>query len=195
MKDLIAARLATGAPIVFEVADVRVDDLDDRPAGRPRSVDDGEPVDAALRRRRRLRRLPRHLPAVDPAGRAARLRPRVPVRLARHPGQGRADHRRADLQPPRPRLRPLQHALARDHPAVPPGAARRGHRRVARRPHLDRAGDPAADGRRLHAARRTDPREGHHRHAQLRGDADALRPPGPRRRRRPHRAADRAPRG
>ena len=43
-----------------------------------------------------------------PAGVLTRLRARVPVRLARHPGRGRALHRGAHLLPPRPRLRAAQ---------------------------------------------------------------------------------------
>ena len=55
----------------------------------------------ALRRHRRLRRLPRHLPAGGPGGRADHLGARLPVRLARHPGRRAAVDRRADLRPPR----------------------------------------------------------------------------------------------
>ncbi len=46
------------------------------------------------------------------------------------------------------------------------------------------------DRRRLEADRGTGPREGHHGHAELRRGADAARPPVPGRRRRAHRAAD-----
>ena len=49
----------------------------------------------------------------------------------------------------------------------------------------------ALGARRLDARRGPDPREGRHGDAQLRRRADAARPPVPRRRRRPHRPADR----
>ena len=72
----------------------------------------GEEHDARLRLHRRLRRLPRRLPAVDPARGCDDLRARVSVRLARHSRQGAADARRAHLRLPRARLRAVQHALA-----------------------------------------------------------------------------------
>ena len=62
---------------------------------------------------RRLRRLPRRLPAGDPRRVRHRVRARVPVRLARDPRGRRAVDRRADLRPPRARLRAAQPALAR----------------------------------------------------------------------------------
>ena len=50
-----------------------------------------------MRRDRRLRRLPRRLPAEHPRRRADRVLARVSVRLARHPGRGRAVDRGARL--------------------------------------------------------------------------------------------------
>ena len=140
VKDLIAARLDAGGELRFEVDDVSLHDLEsERPAHplQPR----GRRPRAALRRRRRLRRLPRHQPPDDPRRRAARLRARVPVRVARDPGRGGALQRGAHLLPSRPRLRAAQHALAHAHAAVPAVRARRRHRGVARRAHLGGAAD------------------------------------------------------
>ena len=67
---------------------------------------------------------------------------RVPVRLARDPRGGAAVDRRADLRVARARLRAPLAPLAGALPAVPPGRARRGRRRMARRPDLGRAPDP-----------------------------------------------------
>ena len=50
-------------------------------------------------------------PAI-PAGAPARLRARLPVRVARHSREARRRLRRARLQPARPRLRAVQHAVA-----------------------------------------------------------------------------------
>ncbi len=52
---------------------------------------------------------------------------------------------------------------------------------LARPAHLGRAAHPAGDRLRLAPGRRTDPGEGHHGDAQLRGGADALWPLVPRR--------------
>ena len=150
VKDLIAARLAAGDPIVFEASDVTIDDDRRRPPGR------------ALRRRRRASR------AALPHRRRLRRLPRREPRRPRRPGSSHEVFERdypfgwlgilAEAAPtideliyaePRPRLRPVQHALADDHPAVPAGACRRAHRGLVRRPHLVGAGDPPADRRRL----------------------------------------------
>ncbi len=88
-----------------------------------------------------------------PRGALRELRAHVSVRVARHPGRGAADARRADLRLPRARLRALQHALAGNHAALPPGGARGRHRRLARRSHLGGAAHAARDRRRLDAAR------------------------------------------
>ena len=62
---------------------------------------------------------------------------------------------------------------------------------VVGRPDLGRAAPPPRARRRLDAARGAGAREGHRAAAQLRRRADAARAPLPRRRRRAHRAADR----
>ena len=60
VKDLIEARLESGLPLYFEVSDVAVD------VGGPRDVHArGRAACAGGRRDRRLRRLPRRLPARD----------------------------------------------------------------------------------------------------------------------------------
>ena len=71
------------------------------------------------------------------------------------------------------------------------GGARRGRRRVARRAASGRScsARTAVDGWTLEEG--ADPREGRHRHAQLRLRADAARPALPRRRRGPHRPSHR----
>ena len=126
VKDLIAARLAAGGQIVFEARDVTRSTAS-TPSG-PRSA-------TARRRRARAARATSSpaatartacAAAADP-DRAHDDRAHLPVRLAGHPRRGRADAGRAGLRPPRARLRPVQHALAGGHPAVPPGGARRGH--------------------------------------------------------------------
>ena len=150
---------------------------------------EGRDQELDLRFHRRLRRLPRHLPAEHSGERAHRLRPRISVRLGRHPLGIAAARGRADLCLSRARLCALHHALADPGAALFPMRARRGDRELAGRAHLAGAArphrrDPAAGGGH-HAA------EGHHRHAQLRGRADAIWPHVPRRRFRPHPAADR----
>ena len=61
VKDLIAARLASELPLLFEVSDVAVDV--DRPAVS--FTHEGVGGRARVRRDRRLRRLPRRLPRRD----------------------------------------------------------------------------------------------------------------------------------
>ena len=189
VKDLIAARLDAGGELRFEVERRLAARPRERPALHPLQPRGSRPR-AALRRRRRLRRLPRDQPPHDPRRRAARLRARVPVRVARDPGRGGALQRGAHLLPSRPRLRAAQHALAHGHPPVPAVRARRRHRGVARRAHLGGAADaPGHRRRRLRARAGPAPREGHHADAQLRGRAAAPRPALPRRRRGAYRPA------
>ena len=95
VKDLIAARLESQLPLLFEVSDVACQTSSRAPTIRFRH--DGARADARVRPDRRLRRLPRRLPPVDPGRRAARVLARVPLRLARDPRRGRAVDRRARL--------------------------------------------------------------------------------------------------
>ena len=84
VKDLIAARIADGAPIEFDAEVTGVRWARQRPAdgalpqGRHR-------IRAHLRHHRGLRRISRRLPSGDPGRRAHHLRSRVSVRLARDP--------------------------------------------------------------------------------------------------------------
>ena len=113
VKDLIAARLQAGGDAALR-GRRRRRCTTSRASGRAiRFTPRGRRARAALRRRRRLRRLPRHQPPDRPRRRAAHLRARVPVRVARDPGRGGALQRGAHLLPSRARLRAAQHALAR----------------------------------------------------------------------------------
>ena len=74
VKDLIERRLADGGQILFEVADVSVHDFTGKsPKIRFSACRQG--AGARLRFHRRLRRLPRHLPAEHSGERAHCLRP------------------------------------------------------------------------------------------------------------------------
>ena len=145
---------------------------------------------ACLRLHRRLRRLPRHLPAEHSRRRAHRLRPRISVRLGRHPLGVAAGRRRADLFLSRARLRALHHALA------VAGAALSAMRLPTTTSRTGRTAGSGTSCMRASPARATlaggqDRRQAPDRDAQLRGRADAARPAVPRRRFRPHPAADR----
>ena len=128
----------------------------------------------------------------DPGRRARRRDARLPLRLARHPR--RASPPSCDeliYAQPRARLRAAQHAHARDQPRCTCSASptttsptwpderiwEELHQRLA-------LGDWSLAGG-------ADLRQGDHGDALLRRRADAARAPVPRRRRRPHRPADR----
>ena len=84
VKDLIDRRLADGGQILFEAADVSVHDFGGRGAENPLPARrQGSGI--GLRLHRRLRRLPRHLPAEHSGDCAHGLRSRISVRLGRHP--------------------------------------------------------------------------------------------------------------
>ena len=141
-----------------------------------------------MRRRRRLRRLPRCVPAEHPRRRAATFERDYPFAwlgiLA-----GRSVDRGARLRAPRTRLRAALAAVAGALAllrAVPSG---RRARRLAGRAHLGASAGAHRAGR-LDAARGAGAREGDHGHAQLRRRADAARAAVPRRRRGAHRPAD-----
>ena len=132
VKDLIAARLAAGAALEFEVTGTSVDDIGHRPAGAALHGRRRHRARGDLRRHRGLRRVPRHQPARGagrPAG-APRRAHSVYERAYPYSWLGilasvAAVHRRADLLPPRPRLRPAQPAQPAGQPALPAGARRR----------------------------------------------------------------------
>ena len=190
VKDLIARRLADGGQILFDVDDVSVEELDRRaenpfPARR-------QGARTRLRFHRRLRRLPRRLPA-EHSGRR-----RSPTTTANIRSAGSASWRRrppavgrADLLLSRARLCAVHHALADAGAALRPVRAGRGPRATGRMNasgrNCMRVSVPARRG----ARRGAGSAKGRHRDAQLRGRADAIRPAVPRRRFRPHRAADR----
>ena len=119
VKDLIRARLDAGGQILFEAEALR------RRRPRLRAADASASATAASQQTLECDFVagcdgfwgvcrPAH-----PGRRAARLRTRVSVRLARHPGGDAAVQRGADLRLPRARLRAAQHALARDQPPLP----------------------------------------------------------------------------
>ena len=150
VKDLIAARLQAGGQIFFDAGRAAIHDFDgevaaDHVSARGRGLRD------RLRLHRRLRWLPRNLPARDSRRGAALLREDLSVRLARHSGGGGAGFARADLHQPRARLRPAQHAHSANQPRVPAVPARRRPCRVAGRPHLGRVAAAVRDVRRLPA--------------------------------------------
>ena len=141
VKDLIAARIGAGLPLLFEVDDVRPDAIDtDTPAIRYRHEGTEHELQCDF------------IAGCDgfhgvcrdavPGRGDAHLRTRVPVRLARDPGGGGAVQRRAHLLPSRPRLRPAQHALAAADAALPPGRRGRADRRLARSQDLGGAAHP-----------------------------------------------------
>ena len=126
VKDLIAARLAAGGELLFEVADVG-----DRRAStptRPRSASATTAPSTSC------------AATSSPAATAstASAAPRCPrarcdVYEREYPfawlgilARAAPSSRGADLRAPRARLRAAQHALARGHAALPPGRARRG---------------------------------------------------------------------
>ena len=121
VKDLIAARLAAGARLEFEVSGTEVAELDSaRPVLRYTSADGTRhevrcDVIAGCDGFHGISR-----PAI-PAGRADHLAARLPVRLAGRAGRRPALHRRAHLRPPSARLRAAQPAQPTGQPALPAG--------------------------------------------------------------------------
>ena len=190
VKDLIAARLDDGLPLLFEVNDVSVHGFDgDEPYVR--FEHDGEEhrldcdVIAGCDGFHGICR-----PAIQAI--SANVHARVPLRLARDPCRRGAVERGARLREPRSRVcallslrSPTRSRLyiqcAPDEDIV----------ELAGRAHLGGvAGAHRAGG--LDASRRGGAREGSHRDAQLRRRADAARAAVPRRRRSAHRPADRS---
>ena len=84
--DLAAARERDGGDVRFGVGDTTVVDVDARSPGHPVRRRRGDRARGALRLPGRRGRLPQHHPpAAASRSAAARLLPRVPVRLVRHP--------------------------------------------------------------------------------------------------------------
>ena len=192
VKDLIAARLAAGDPIVFEALDVEPVDVDtDTPVVRYRAR--RRAPRAALPDRRRLRRLPRREPrrrCPDPAVVSTAHYPFAWLGILAEaaPTQDElvySSHERGfalySMRSPTITRLYLQVAAGRDA------------RRLVRRPHLVRAGRRRLPTeRRVPSQHRADPRQ-----AASRRCAASCRTPmrhgnlRDRRRRRPHRAGDR----
>ena len=189
-KDLMAAHEAAGTNVVYEAEDVSLHGLTERQAAPALSQGRRDARDR-VRLHRRLRRLPRRQPPGHPAGGDPHLRARLSLRLARHPRRHAARQPRADLCQPRARLCAVHDALDDAEPLLPAGAGRRGRGRLAGRPLLERAEapHPRRCGRR--AADRAATGDERRAAALVRGRAHAPRPAVPRRRCRPHRAADR----
>ena len=138
VKDLIAARLDAGLPLHFEVDDVRIDDLDGE---HPRVLFTHNGTDQSFEAdvvagcdgfhgvcRPTIEKALTFFEHVYPfawLGILARTHPSSEELVYANHATG---------------LRAAQHALAGHHPAVPAGRARRGHRGLARRPHLGELG-------------------------------------------------------
>ena len=147
VKDLIAARLESELPLLFEVGDVSVD-----PA-RPlvRFTHEGAEVElecdviAGCDGFHGVCRdtIADHLTVFE------RVYPFAWLGILAH---AKPSSEELDLLQPRARLRAALDALARGHAQLPAVRARRGHRRVARRPHLGRAPAALRARRRLLAA-------------------------------------------
>ena len=189
MKDLIAARLASGGDIRFEVEDVTLADLDtDAPqvafteAGeRQRSTCDfvvGADGFHGISRDH----------VAGPVG----VRARVPVRVARHPRRGAAVLARAHLLPARRTASRCTRCARRRSPGCicrcpPPRASTTGP--TSGSGPSCTPGWPTDDGFALTEGPLLD--KGITPMRSFVADADAARPPVPGRRRRAHRAADR----
>src|SRR6266545_16637 len=177
VKDLVAARLDSGLPLLFEVEDVRVHELDSE---RPR---------IAFTREGAANELECDVVA-GCDGFHGVCRPSIPAGVLNTFDREYPFAWLGILAEVAPSIDELVYAhhergfaLLR---AVP---SRRAARRVAGR--ADLAGAAGADGAGgLDAARRAGAGEGHHRHAQLRSRADAVRPTLPRGRRGPYRPGD-----
>ena len=188
-EDLYLAREAAGGQLHFEASDVRPHDVTTSSPyvtyvldGTPHRIDcdfvvgcDGyHGVSRTVIPPDVIRTYEKEYPfgwLGDPVRDAAAARPRL-------------------LQPPA-RLRARVAAQPDAQPVLRAVPARRHDRRLARRAVLVRAHGPPPAGHGRAARHRSVDREVDRPAAQLRRRADAIRQPVPRRRRRPHRAADR----
>ncbi len=189
VKDLVAARLESGLPLLFDVDDVSVHDLDATP--RVRFAHDGAPQELECDVDRRLRRLPRRLPASIPGDVLRTFEREYPFGWLGHP--------RASAPPSIDELVYAHHE--RGFALLSLRSPELSRYYLQCRPDEDLGAWPderiwdelqlRTAHRRLDAPRGADPREGRHGDAQLRRRADAVRPPLPCRRRGAHRPADR----
>ena len=161
VKDLIARGSPRAARSCSRSSSVSVADLE-RKRGRRSGTAGRRGARDPLRLHRRMRRIPRRLPAGDSRRRADGLRERISVRLARHPGA---------------RRRPREELIYANHErgfallsrCVPPRCAasicrstRREHRQLARRADLVGIAGAARGRSRLAADRGPGPAEGDH---------------------------------
>ena len=155
VKDLIAARLEAGLPLLFEVEDVTVHDAR-HASGRASATGTRAPTHElecdAIAGCDGFHGVCR--PAI-PARCAARVLARVPVRVAGHPRRGRAVDRRARSTPTTSAASPCSPAVAdaqsRYYVQV---RARRGRRRTGPTSGSGRSSSARLGARRLDAARR-----------------------------------------
>src|SRR5580704_3593669 len=95
------------------------------------------------------------------------LRTHLSVRLAWHTCRSASGARRTSLHASRAGIRPVQHAFAGNHQALPAVRSGREPRRVDRRSHLDRTAASSRLFRRVASPRRTRPAKGNYRHAEF----------------------------
>ena len=88
IKDLVAARISTGRPLLFEAEGIAIEDNRIHPPRNPLHARRRSPNNR-MRFRRRLRWLPRCVPSRHAAGQPAPVRTNLPVRMARNSGCGR----------------------------------------------------------------------------------------------------------
>ena len=166
VKDIIAARLAAGGIIHFEVERRR----GPRPRQRRRRASPSPATASGMKFA--ATSSPAATASTASAGRRSPMA-FSPFSTASIPSPGSAScresdpaSRRADLHPHRRGLRAAVDALADAAAPLSPGRARRGHRRLVGRPHLGGTAEAHGAGRRrLSHPGRADPAEGHHAHA------------------------------
>ncbi len=117
VKDLVQARIGAGEPIVFEVEDLSVHDLDS-PLPKIRYRLDRRRAGDYMRLHRRVRRFSRRLPGVGARGCHHCLRTRISFCVAWDSRRRGAHLRGADLHLSPARVLALQHAIAPDHAAL-----------------------------------------------------------------------------
>ena len=188
-EDLYAARDAAGGQVIDEAADVQLHDLT---SGKPYVTFEKVRHDATdrLRLHRRLRRLARRQPRIDPGGFGEDLREELSVRLARH-HVGDAALSGDLLLLSQPRLCARLAAQSDAQPLLHPVRSRHQARRLAGRPLLGRIQGALSQRHGGQHRHRPVDRKIHRAAAQFCLRADALRRAVPGRRCRPYRAADR----
>ena len=120
VKDLIAARLDFGGPLLFEVDDVRPGGDRDRRARRCATATTARSTRCECDVIAGCDGFHGVCRDAVPDGVLTFHEREWPFAWLGHPGRGRALQRRADLRPSRARLRPAEHALPEGHPPLPP---------------------------------------------------------------------------